>query len=162
MAEFFRSGELYRIAMQMERTGLAYYMAMAEQSKDISTRAVYEYLASAEKRHLKTFRKLWNKTGKSAPPESYRGEYRKYIKALIKDTVFPSTAAAKSRAAKSGPSTALKTGIQSEKDSILFYTELLNLLPDPEKEAVKKILAEEKRHLRRLLDYQVDFAGCFK
>lgn len=162
MAEFFRSGELYRIAMQMERTGLAYYMAMAGQSKDISTRAVYEYLASAEKRHLKTFRKLWNKTGKSAPPESYRGEYRKYIKALIKDTVFPSTAAAKSRAAKSGPSTALKTGIQAEKDGILFYTELLNLLPDPEREAVNKILREEKRHLRRLLDYQVDFAGCFK
>ncbi|MGA2159949.1 MAG: ferritin family protein [Dehalococcoidia bacterium] len=162
MAEFFRSGELYRISMQMERTGLAFYTAIAAQTRDISTRAVYEYLASAEKRHLKTFRKLWNKTGKSAPPESYRGEYRKYIKALIKDAVFSSTAAAKSRAAKSGSSTALKTGIQAEKDSILFYTELLNLLPDVEKEAVKKILGEEKRHLRRLLEYQADFAGCFK
>ncbi|MGA2367638.1 MAG: ferritin family protein [Dehalococcoidia bacterium] len=162
MAEFFRSGELYRIAMQMERAGLAFYMAVAGQSPDVSTRAVYEYLASAEKRHLKTFRKLWNKTGKSAPPESYKGEYRKYLKALIKDAVFPSTAAAKSRAAKSGPFAALKTGIQAEKDSILFYMELLNLLPDPGKEAVKKILSEEKRHLRRLLEYQVDFAGCFK
>jgi rubrerythrin len=162
MAEFFRSSELYRIAMQMERTGLAFYTAIAEQSQDLSTRAVYEYLASAEKRHLKTFRKLWNKIGKSAPPESYKGEYRKYLKALIKDTVFPSTAAAKSRAAKSGPSAALKTGIQAEKDSILFYTELRSLVQNPEKEAVKKILNEEKRHLRRLLEYQVEFAGCFK
>ncbi len=162
MAEFFRSGELYRIAMQMERTGLAFYTAVAAQSKDVSSKAVYEYLASAEKRHLKTFRKLWNRTGKSAPPESYKGEYDKYLKALIKNTVFPSTAASKSRAAKSGPYAALKTSIQAEKDSILFYMELLNLLPVPEKEAVKKILVEEKRHLRRLLEYQVDFAGCFK
>ena len=162
MVEFFRGSELYRIAMQMERTGLAFYTAIAEQSRDISTRAIYEYLASAEKRHLKTFRGLWNKTGKSAPPESYKGEYRKYIKALIKDTVFPSTAAAKSRATKSGWSAALKTGIQAEKDSILFYTELLNLLSDPENKAIKRILSEEKRHLRRLLEYQVDFAGCYK
>ncbi len=162
MAEFFRSGELYRIAMQMERTGLAFYNAVAERSRDQSTRAVYVYLASAEKRHLKTFRKLWNTTGKSAPPESYKGEYRKYIKALIKDAVFPSAAVAKSRAMKSGPTAALKTGIQAEKDSILFYSELMNLLSDPEKDAVKKIVAEEKRHLRRLLEYQTEFAECFK
>ena len=162
MAEFFRSGELYRIAMQMERTGLAFYTAVAEQSRDTSTRAVYEYLAASEKRHLKKFKKLWNTTGKSAPPESYRGEYRKYIKALVKDRVFPSTAVAKSRAAKSGLSAALKTGIQAEKDSILFYTELMNLLPDPEKAAVRKILSEEKRHLQRLLAYQTKYARCLR
>ncbi len=160
MTVFFKSRELYRVAVQMERNGLAFYMKLAEQASDISTKGVYQYLISAEKRHLRLFKRLLSKTQQASPPESYRGEYRKYLRALLKDSVFTSAAAARSRAVKSNPVTALKTGIQAEKDSILFYTELLNFISPAERPALKKILAEEKLHLRRLTDYKHN-SGCF-
>ena len=158
MAAFFNSKELYRVAMEMERNGLAYYTGIAKNADDEQAGAIFDYLASSEKRHLKTFRKLWGNASKKKPPESYKGEYRQYVRALIKDSVFPSPASAKSRAARSGPGTALRTGIKAEKDSILFYAEMLDLVEPPDKKAVNRILAEEKRHLRRLMEYKQ--SGC--
>lgn len=57
MAAFFKINELYRIAVEMERNRLAFYSEVASQTADEQTRAVYHYLASAEKRHLRTFKK---------------------------------------------------------------------------------------------------------
>jgi rubrerythrin len=157
MAAFFKGNELYRIAMQMERNGLAFYNEIARLSDNEQARAVYQYLATSEKRHLRTFKKLLGGKELSAP-QSYKGEFRKYIKVLLKDRVFPSSAIARSRAAKSGPSAAIRAGITAEKDSILFYTELLDLVPPSDRTALDKILLEEKRHLRRLAEYKE--TGC--
>lgn len=157
MAAFFKSNELYRIAIEMERNGLAFYNEIASQAADEQTRAVYRYLASAEKRHLKLFKKLQGNKAFSAP-QSYRGEYRKYLRALLKDRVFPSSHLARSRAARSGTSSALKAGITAEKESILFYMELRALVPDADKVVVDRIIGEEKRHLRRLSEYKE--TGC--
>jgi rubrerythrin len=157
MASFYKIDELYRIAVQMERNGLAFYNEVARLSGYEETRAVYAYLAAAEKRHLRTFKKLLGNKAPSAP-QSYKGEYSKYLKVLLNDMIFPTTAIARSRAAKSGASAALKSGINAEKDSILFYMELLDLVPPADRTTVDKIIAEEKRHLRRLAEYKE--TGC--
>jgi rubrerythrin len=157
MAVFFKSNELYRIAMQMERNGLAFYTEVARMSDNEQTRAVYEYLATSEKRHLRTFKKMLGRKELSAP-QSYKGEFRKYLKVLLSDRVFPSSAVARSRAAKSGPAAAIRAGINAEKDSILFYTELLDMVPAADRTDLDKILSEEKRHLRRLAEYKE--TGC--
>jgi rubrerythrin len=157
MAAFFKSNELYRVAMELERTGLAFYHEIARQTDNEQAKAVYDYLATSEKRHLRTFKKLLGGKALSAP-QSYKGEYRKYLRVLLQDRVFPSSAIARSRAAKSGPLAAIRAGINAEKDSILFYTELLDLVPPSDRTALDKILAEEKRHLRRLAEYKD--SGC--
>ena len=161
MAVFFKDGELYRMAVEMERNGLAFYSQIARQAKDESTKAVYTYLITSEKRHLRKFKSLLHRSAKSSPPESYKGEYRNFLVALLKDKVFPSSALARSRAAKSSVRTALDTGIKAEKDSILFYSGLLDLVPEANKTAIKMILAEEKRHLQRLMGYKYK-SGCVK
>ncbi|MCX6006784.1 MAG: ferritin family protein [Chloroflexi bacterium] len=161
MAVFFKEGELYRIAAEMERSGLAFYSEVARQAKDESTKAVYAYLITSEKRHLRKFNSLFSHSAKSSNPESYKGEYRNYLAALLKDRVFSSSALARSRASKSSVRTALDTGIKAEKDSILFYAGLLDLVPEDNRTAIGMILAEEKRHLQRLMDYKYK-SGCFK
>jgi rubrerythrin len=161
MAVFFKSGELYRMAAAMERTGIAYYKGIAENTKDAGAKAVFKYLEEAEKRHLRTFKKLWNQSAKSSPPESYRGEYANYLRTLLKDLVFPTSGLARSRAARSTPLSALNTGIKAEKESILFYSGLLDVVHQDHKSALIKILGDEKRHLRRLMDYKYQ-SGCFK
>jgi rubrerythrin len=161
MAVFFKSGELYRMAGEMERTGYAYYNEIANSTSDAAVKTVFQYLASAEKRHLRTFKRLWHKAPKSSPPESYRGEYKNYLAALLKDQVFSTSAVAKSRAARSSIVSSLNTGIKAEKDSILFYSGLLDIVHADHIAAIGKILAEEKRHLRKLMDYKYK-SGCFK
>jgi rubrerythrin len=153
MTTFFGRAELYRIAMEMEKNGLAYYVAVADQAPDRDTRAVYEYLASAEKRHLRTFKRLWTRTRKS-PPGTYRGEYGGYLKTLLKDTVFASSASDRNRASRSSVAAALRTGIKAEKDSILFYSELIGIVSPDDRDSLQRILNEEKRHLSRLTEYQ--------
>ncbi len=161
MAIFFKESELYRIAVEMERNGLAFYSQVARQAKDESTKAVYTYLITSEKIHLRKFSSLYNHSVKSSSPGSYKGEYRNYIAALLKDRVFPSSALARNRASKSNIGTALNTGIKAEKESILFYSGLLDLVPENNRTAVETILAEEKHHLQRLMDYKYK-SGCFK
>ena len=161
MAVFFKDGELYRMAAEMERNGLAFYSQIARQAKDESTKAVYTYLVTSEKRHLRKFNNLLHRSAKSSPPESYKGEYRNYLAALLKDRIFTSSALARSRASKSSARTALDTGIKAEKDSILFYSGLIDLVPEENRTAIKVILAEEKRHLRRLMEYKYK-SDCFK
>ena len=160
MAVFFNSGELYRIAEEMEKTGLAYYSEIARNTADKSVKAVFQFLAAAEKRHQRLFRRMMNSSPKSSPPESYKGEYRNYLAALLKEQVFPSSASARSRAARSGVTGALNTGIKTEKDSILFYSGLLDLVRPDDRTAIDKIINEEKRHLRKLMDYKYK-SGCF-
>jgi rubrerythrin len=155
MTVFFGSGEVYRAAVDMERNGLAYYTTAVELAADESARAVYKYLALAEKRHLAAFRKLLSEV-RNSPPESYRGEYQGYLTALLEDRVFPSSASAKDAAARLGPTAALDTGIKAEKDSILFYAEMVDMVSSSDRDQVARVLMEEKRHLARLLKYKLD------
>lgn len=48
------------------------------------------------------------------------------------------------------PKEALNLALEVEKDSIIFYSELLPYAGD-KSDAIKKIIAEEKRHLMNLL-----------
>jgi rubrerythrin len=161
MAVFFKNVELYRMAAEMERNGLAFYSQVARQAEDESTKAIFTYLVTCEKRHLRKFKSLFSRSPKSGTTGSYKGEYRNYLAALLKDTVFPSSALAQSRASKSSARTALNTGIKAEKDSILFYSGLLDLVPGDKRTAIEIVLAEEKLHLQRLMDYKYK-SGCFK
>jgi rubrerythrin len=46
---------------------------------------------------------------------------------------------------------AIDFAIQIEKDSILFYLELINMVRDHDRPTVKDILAEERKHIEHLM-----------
>ena len=74
-----------------------------------------------------------------------------YLKSLVDSVIFSNVAEAQQKAAKiSNEIEALDTGIQAEKDSILFYTELQTLVRGRDREVVLTVLDEEKNHLRQL------------
>jgi len=41
--------------------------------------------------------------------------------------------------------------MDSEKDSILYYTDMMNLLAPDSRKPVRRIIAEERRHFARLV-----------
>jgi rubrerythrin len=160
MAVFFSGSELLEIAMGIERNGIAFYQAVADKTKDRDAKGIYNYLAGEEKKHLDTFRGMSDSLAQVKPPETYTEEYMLYLKALVDSAVFSNVTEAQQKAGKvSGQIEAIDTGIQAEKDSILFYTELQNLVRERDRKVVLSILDEEKKHLRQLSDLKAKSQG---
>jgi rubrerythrin len=151
MAVFFSGSELLEIAMGIERNGMAFYQALADKTGNRDVKDTYNYLAGEEKKHLDTFKGMSDSLGQVKPPETYTDEYMLYLKSLVDSVVFSNVTEAKQKADKiSDEIEALDIGIQAEKDSILFYTELQNLVRERDSKVVLHVLDEEKNHLRQL------------
>jgi rubrerythrin len=54
---------------------------------------------------------------------------------------------------------AMELAIGAEKDSILFYYEMKDLMPQRAQPTVNKIIAEEKSHLRQLSELKKKLAA---
>jgi rubrerythrin len=151
MSAYFSAGEILDVAMGIEQNGASFYQAMSQKTQDKDTRAIYDYLAGEEKKHFNTFKTMKNSVGDYTPPESYPGEYMEYLKSLIDNSVFTDEVRTKEIVARTTDEIeALDTGIQAEKDSILFYAEMQNLVPGSEHQIVYDIVNEERTHLRQL------------
>ena len=147
----FSGSELLEVALGIERNGAVFYQALASKTKDKNARAIYKHLADEEIKHQKTFQGMLDAVGKYQPPEDYAEEYQLYLKSLVDSSVFTSVNQAQQRAAKASSETeALDIGIQAEKDSILFYTEMKNLVKPADRQLVLNIIDEEQGHLSQL------------
>jgi len=148
MALFFSGSELLEIAVDIEKNGMAFYQALAHKTGNRDVKDIYNYLAGEEKKHLDTFQGMSDSLEQAKPSEVDIEEYMLYLKALADSAVFSNVAEAQQKAAKVfNEIEALNIGIQAEKDSILFYTELQDLVRKPDRKVVLNILDEEKKHL---------------
>ena len=151
MSIFFSGSELAEIASGIEKNGIVFYESLAAKAGNKETKTIYEYLAGEEKKHLATFQEMLKSAGQYKPPETYTEEYALYLKALVDSVVFPDDKAAKEIANKaSSEAEALYFGIIAEKDSILFYSEMRNLVREADRHIIDAIIGEEKAHLRQL------------
>lgn len=55
MGIFFSGNELLQIALGMEKRGKTFYESLSKKSKQPKVKAVWDYLAGEERKHLKTF-----------------------------------------------------------------------------------------------------------
>ena len=156
MSIFFSGGEILEMAMGIERNGITFYDTLAEKTSDTDICSLYTYLSDEEKKHLMSFRNMAGPEGKYVPAESYPGENMQYLKSLIDSAVFMDIADAR-RLAENTVSeyNAINIGIQAEKDSILFYSELRNIVNVPDRQIVDTIIEAEKDHLRQLSELKV-------
>jgi rubrerythrin len=157
----FTTGELLDIAVGIERNGVAYYESLAHFTPVAELKAVYSGLASMERHHIDVFQNLRagiSGGGAIVPPESEE-EYATYLQALVDSSVFTSDQVAREMAQKaSGPAEALQLALGAEKDSILFYTEMRDLVPQRDRGAVDKIVREERKHVRELSQLKQRYA----
>jgi len=157
----FAVEELLDIAVGIEKNGVTYYESLAQFTTDTELQSIYTGLASMEKHHITVFETMragLSGSGAIVPLESEE-EYDAYLKALIDSSVFTNDTVAREMAQKaSGPAEALQLAVGAEKDSILFYTEMRDLVPKREREAVEKIIKEERKHVRELSELKQRYA----
>lgn len=151
----FNDLEGLRIAIEMERRGIEFYRHASKLTKSGHLVEMLEALAEEEEGHKRDFTKLMADQceGRAARAAvCYSGETSAYLSAIAADIVFPGGLMEVGRRGGFDSLPAiLTTAIDSEKNSILFYTELRDLTGDPDaREAFGSVISQEKEHLAKL------------
>ena len=160
MSISFSGGELINIAIGIEARGITFYDIMTRSTENAIAREVFKYLADMEREHIKTFQDMAAEADKYQFPEAPTGEYTAYLQALVDSAVFTDdlvTSELATRASNELEAMEIATG--AEKDSILFYYEMKDIMPQRAQPTINKIIAEEKSHLRQLSELKKKLAA---
>jgi len=149
MSYDFNAEEIFKMAEQIERNGGIFYRTAAENVDNPEEKAFLLELAGMEDDHEKTFtamRKSLTQADKSATVFDPNGEAEQYLMALADTRVFFEKAID-----TSSMEAILKDAITAEKDSIVFYLGMKDLVPDPiGKDKMDAIIKEEMSHIKQL------------
>ncbi len=156
MHHVFSDVEGLRIAVEMERRGEDFYRRAARVSRTQETVALLNALADDETMHCREFQRLHDiacARRDECGEECYDDETNAYLSAIAADLVFPGGLMALRETGFENPRAVLTTAIASEKDSILFYTELAAHSRDEDaRKTFEEITRQERGHLARLLN----------
>ncbi len=145
------ASEILQIAIGIERRGIAFYDVMAKSVQNAETRKVFQNFARMEQYHVKIFQDMLDEADKYEPAQADSEEYDAYVQALGDSAVFTDDMITSEMATKTESDIeALELAIGAEKDSILFYYEMKELLPQRVHPTVNRVITEEKSHLRQL------------
>ena len=153
MSIVFSGDELLNIAISIERRGMTFYDIMAKSTDNEVARAVFEALVEMERQHITIFEDMLEETDRHPAPESSGPERSAYVKALIDDAVFTDDLITSEMATQADSDIkAVELAISAEKDSILFYYEMRELMPKKIAVVINRVIAEEKTHLQQLTE----------
>ncbi|MFC1848111.1 ferritin family protein [Chloroflexota bacterium] len=160
MGVLFSGRELINIGIGIERNGAVFYDSLAESTEDSRVKAIYKDLAGQEREHIGIFENMLSSLSDYQPPETLTDEYEAYMKALVDSLIFTDDKVARDMARGVASAVeAIQIALGAEKDSILFYTEMRELVRSSDRDAVGKLIAEEKSHLRQLTALKHSLTG---
>jgi rubrerythrin len=148
----YSGAEVFQIAMELEDSGRVFYETLAEELEDSKLADLCRDLAKQETDHYSKFKRMGEELVQRPASRPLTWDELNFAQILIEEHVLSDTEAARDAAAGGDPAQVLNTAIQIEKDSVLFYSELLNEVDEKDAPAVREIIDEEKRHVRALIE----------
>ena len=150
----FRATDIVEMALEIEKGGEIFYRTVAQKAKSTEVQALFEDLARQEVLHYAAFEKLsqvsWDR---SLMPVDQWDQYLVYLQATVQSAFFQGQDKALSLAQQvTGEEEALRMAIGFEKETILFFHDLRDMVSDADKKIIKRIIDEEKLHLQRLAE----------
>ena len=149
MAYDFTADDVFEMAEKLERNGAQFYRKAAENADDSEAKAFLIRLAEMEDAHEKTFALLRsNLSGKAKAATVFDPQHESalYLRSLADTKVF-----FEKEIDLSSMREILKAAILAEKDSIVFYLGMKDLVPDKlGKDKLDEIIKEEMGHIRIL------------
>ena len=164
----FNADNILEMAEQIERNGAEFYRRSADSVEDTSSKELLEGLAAMEDQHEKTFasmRAALSENEKASATFDPDNESVLYLKALADSRVFverkiPELSALKGRPDPEIMEEILKFAIAAEKESIIFYLGMKDLVPPRlGKDKLDNIVKEEMSHIRMLSNRLVSIKG---
>jgi len=149
MSYDFNADEVFEMAEQMERNGAKFYRDAAETAADASNKELLNGLSKMEEAHEKIFRSMraeLTAADKASTVFDPEGEAALYLRALVDSRVF-----FKKEIDVKSMVEILKSAIEAEKDSIVFYLGMKDAVPQKlGGERIEAIIKEEMGHIRLL------------
>ena len=144
----FNDVEAAKIAINMERNGRLFYSRAAERVTQSEVKAVFQRLAEDEQSHIAMFEDLHERLLAEPQRESYLDgdEIDLYMQRLVESHVF-SDEGTVGRLIEQVDSDlgALAVGMRAERDTMLFYQEMVNFASsETARAAFAKIIDEER------------------
>ena len=154
----FNASEVFKIALSIEDNGHLFYEAAAARPFPENIARLFRELAAEELSHKATFNQLL----KALPPETVGStvwdpdnEVDKYLKTMAGQHVFNKDPEALADELKNidTPEAAIKMAMGFEKDTIVFFLELMYLSEayDGSRQQIRKLVDEERGHLQKLV-----------
>lgn len=148
----FNANEVLEMAIQIERNGREFYRLAAELQNDSDLRHQLNSLSQMEAIHEKLFSRMKNELEavfvQEFDPED---DAVRYLQSLVRGVVFDRT---NPNAVLDGTHTTaevLTMAVALEKDSIVFYLGIRDLVPEHlGRDRIEDIIREEQRHVVQL------------
>ena len=149
MSYDFNADEIFEMAEQMERNGAQFYRDAAETAADSSNKEMLIGLSKMEVAHEKMFESMraeLTAAQKASTVFDPTGEASLYLRALVDSRVF-----FKKEIDVTSMVEILKSAIEAEKDSIVFYLGMKEAVAeDLGKDRIDVIIKEEMGHIQVL------------
>jgi rubrerythrin len=148
----FTATEAIEMAMEIEKNGETFYNAAAEKATDPEVTALFKDLALQEQGHYRVFQNmLGGITLAPDLPATEYDQYEAYVRVALENALFagPDKALALAEQAKDRE-TALRAALGFEKDTMLFFYDLREMVSEGDRQAISNVIQEEKKHVRRL------------
>lgn len=155
MAIVFNADEIFEMAIRIENNGAAFYRKAAGLQSDTKNQKFLESLAHMEDQHRKIFTEMRTTlTEKDKDPKVFDpyDEVSQYLAAMA-DTMGGegSPSVADSLTGDETLEEILRIAVGLEKDSILFYLGIKDLIPAQSgQDRIDEIIKEERRHVVQL------------
>ncbi len=145
----FNADEVFEIAEETERNGAKFYRSIAEKIKDKNKKHLLINLAKMEDEHEQTFKVIRSKLSideKIQTTFDPDGESERYLRALADTRIFYER-----EVNPASLEDIFKFAISVEKDSIIFYLGLKDVVPAHlGKQKIDDIIKEEMSHISLL------------
>ena len=145
----FNADEVFEMAEQIERNGAKFYRSIAEKIKDTNKKQFLANLAKMEDEHEKIFKALRSELSTDEKIQTTfdpEGESERYLRALADTRIFY-----EKEVIPTSLEDILKFAITIEKDSIVFYLGLKDIVPvHLGKQKLDDIIKEEMGHISLL------------
>jgi rubrerythrin len=149
---FLQAADAVELAMGIEDSGEAFYRAVAKKSQTLEVRVLFEDLADQEVLHRATFEKMGKELGDDLLMGQEEWEqYQEYLQATVQSALFegPEKALAAAETV-ADENAAVRMAMGFEKETILFFYNVRDVVTGGRKEVIDRIIAQEKSHVRRL------------
>ncbi|MBD3179395.1 MAG: hypothetical protein GF417_07180 [Candidatus Latescibacteria bacterium] len=150
--------ELLRLAKKDEDVGAEFYQALSEQVEDSGLRDEILEIKEQEIGHSRRFQEMIDELSDYVPQEDFPGEYEQYYQSFLSKREYLETGQAVEMASNiESDMEGLKLALSQEKNTLLFFLEMKELVPTGQhREMVHQVIDEERDHIVQLSQMILD------
>ncbi len=143
--------EILQFAIKIEENGEEFYRKIADETQNEKINKLFILLEDDEVKHKEIFERMLPEIEKYEPREIYSPEYFAYLRAYADNIIFKK-GIEKMLPKNMNPGSIMDFGMRMELDSIAYYQETKNFIPQNQQNVLDRIIQEERKHFLKLAE----------